>query len=414
MSRSLVAILLLACASAAGEQDLRAALHETRWIAFAPTGFDPTRRPPRLPSEASQRADLETLRRAGFDGLVLYGSMQPDIPRLAAESGFRRVLVGVWDPADEAEVAAAIRTAELDVVLGCIVGNEGLMFKRYDLATLGRAMRHVRDATGKPVSTTEVIDRYATTPEIVEWSTFLAPNAHPFHFSVREPEDAVRWTQEAYGALAKLARGRPILLKEVGLPTAGAEAMSEERQAEYYARLDATEVPFAFFEYADGPWKTGGTVEPHWGLFRADRTPKPVVKRLTGRLFLSPLDLARPFAEGVKVERRPHPKDPRPVCWRIACAPNRSGEVEWRLARPLDATPYRTLTLLARGARGGERIRLTVGERIELRPLRLGRTWVRRTVDLARVDRARWSRVLRCKVETRGAEVYLADVWLDG
>ncbi len=37
---------------------------------------------------------------------------------------------------------------------------------------------------------------------------------------------------------------------------------------------------FAYFEAFDQSWKDHLPIEPHWGLFASDRTPKPVAKRL--------------------------------------------------------------------------------------------------------------------------------------
>lgn len=54
--------------------------------------------------------------------------------------------------------------------------------------------------------------------------------------------------------------------------------LSEEDQAGYYALLMKSGVNFVFFEAFDCPWKNSGAIEHHWGLFRADRSPKSVVK----------------------------------------------------------------------------------------------------------------------------------------
>src|SRR5205823_9481233 len=41
-----------------------------------------------------------------------------------------------------------------------------------------------------------------------------------------------------------------------------------------------TDVRFVYFEAFDQPWKTHLPVEPHWGIFRSDRTPKVLASRL--------------------------------------------------------------------------------------------------------------------------------------
>jgi exo-beta-1,3-glucanase (GH17 family) len=250
-------------------------LAEIRWVAYAPTNFHPEASPPVPPSRASVTADLELLRRHGCDGLVTYSASLPEVVEIAARLGFRGVLLGVWDPASAEELATARRLAALPVVKGIIVGNEGLMFRRYDLPTLGRAMRSLRRATGKPVSTTEVVESYYTEPELIAWSDFLAPNVHPFFHEQRDPTAAAAWTTAVWQRLRQhLPAGFPVLFKEVGLPSAGQAGLSEAAQAEYYRQLALTPVRYVYFEAFDAAFKQGA-VEQSWGFFRADRAPKP-------------------------------------------------------------------------------------------------------------------------------------------
>ncbi len=276
---------------------LRDQLFGLRYVAYSPTGWNPENPKSVFPTDESLRKDLKVLREAGFDGLVTYGGrVSTATPRIAEELGFRGILLGVWNPNDVVEMEEIKLSARSNIVVGIIVGNEGLMFKRYDLQSLQNAMDTMKRATGKPVSTTEIIESYLTSGELIEWSDFLAPNAHPFFHGneMKQPRRAVEWTYAAYQELSKRARSKPLLFKEVGLPSDGDVGLSEEYQAEYYALLQETDTKFVFFESFDCPWKNSGTVEPHWGLFRADRSPKPVVKvvmgRRLGRAFHSWLD----------------------------------------------------------------------------------------------------------------------------
>lgn len=262
-------------------RDLRENLYCLRWIAYSPTNYNPNASPPVLPSDDSVRADLKVLRNAGFSGLITYGAHLTSIPSLSREAGFRGMLLGVWDPKSRAELLLAMESAKQDVVIGIIIGNEGVSFKRYSLEELHHAMQIMRRETEKPISTTEIYERYFDTPKLVEWSDFLAVNAHPFFHGLREPQHAVEWTVAAYGNLEKLAsKSKPIILKESGLPSEGEKGLSEQNQALYYGLLQNTKVTFAFFESFDQSWKKWGSVEPHWGLFRSNRTPKLVVGSL--------------------------------------------------------------------------------------------------------------------------------------
>jgi exo-beta-1,3-glucanase (GH17 family) len=126
------------------------------------------------------------------------------------------------------------------------------------------------------VTTTEQVEHYAD-PKVLQLGDWVFPNVHPYFRGLTVPTDAVTWTADRYVLLTR-ATQRPVLFKEVGLPSAGARDVSEERQTLYYRALSATNVRFAWFESFDQPWKTWAPIEPFWGIFRQDRTAKPVAQ----------------------------------------------------------------------------------------------------------------------------------------
>jgi exo-beta-1,3-glucanase (GH17 family) len=241
------------------------------------------------------RRDLLALHQAGFDGLVTYAAnletgSQPgqllDIPRLAGEAGFSGMIVGVWDPGSDTELAAAEATGQNPIVAGYSVGNEGLD-ERYDLATLTAAMSRLRLATGKPVTTTEQAGDYYRSSPLWKVSDWIFPNAHPYFAGIRDPQEAVAWTEQVFTTMSAFSR-KYVFFKEVGLPGAGDSGLSEANQAAYYRLLRKTPVNYAVFEAFDAPWKHLGAPdsngkypwpdpEPHWGVFTAARQPKPAV-----------------------------------------------------------------------------------------------------------------------------------------
>ncbi len=243
-----------------------------RWVAYSPPSANPNKN-----IEASTEAigeDLAVLRRAGFTGLVTYGStgiMGHDLPTLAQSTGFQGLIMGIWDPMNQEEIANAKASAKLPITLGFCVGNEGL-HKRYELPVLSAAIESLRKATGKPVTTTEEIDDYSDNA-LLQLGDWVFPNAHPYFHNQLDPDAAVRWTRAAYEDTVRRA-GRFVMFKEVGLPTAGGPGLSEANQENYYQELAKTSVQFVYFEAFDQPWKTDLPVEPHWGIFRSDRTPK--------------------------------------------------------------------------------------------------------------------------------------------
>jgi exo-beta-1,3-glucanase (GH17 family) len=165
------------------------------------------------------------------------------------------------------------------IVMGYCVGNEGLN-GRYGMGGLSSAMQALRDATGKPVTTSEQFEHYSNA-DLARAGDWIFPTVHPYFHHVLEPNAAARWTVDAYAELSHKT-DLFVLFKEVGLPTAGApgENLCERNQDAYYAALAKTPVRFVYFEGFDQLWKTNPPVEPHWGIFRADRSPKALGQRL--------------------------------------------------------------------------------------------------------------------------------------
>jgi len=259
------------------------------WVAYAPTHFNPEAGI--FPSETEIRTDLQLLYDTGFRGVITYGSdgTLVHVPRIAKEVGFQGVIMGVYSPTSSLEKENAKSMAEY--VDGYCVGNEGLDAGRYNLATLQGAIDEMRANTSKPVTTSEPGDHYlvdvhvpaSTLRKLGDW---LLPNYafYPFwqtYPSVgREPAAAANLVVEYYNELSALAPDKTVLIKETGYPSAGVAVCNEASQAEFFRLLHDTSVNFAYFEAFDQPWKAWAPVEPHWGLFKSDRSPKEVIDYL--------------------------------------------------------------------------------------------------------------------------------------
>lgn len=265
---------------------LEDAFRTVRWVAYSPTGGSPD-----LGSADSKDADkkrdeikkdLAVLQKAGFGGIVTYGcdGLKGEIPRLAHTMGIEHVILGVYNPRNEEEIKNAKAVAHL--VDGYCIGNEGLGGEnRYSFEELKARMNELRKWSGKPVTTSEQIEKYldGNVPGLVEAGDWLFPNVHPwFHRQFKEPE-ASRWTKGQVEKLRVKAGGKTVLCKEVGFPTDGDDQgrANEDVQGKYYVALRVLEVPFVYFEAFDQVWKRHLPIEPHWGLFTKDRTPKKVV-----------------------------------------------------------------------------------------------------------------------------------------
>ena len=139
----------------------------------------------------------------------------------------------------------------------------------------------LRATTGKPVATSEDVDTYYRRPELLKVGDWVFAIAHPYWHWTKNPLAAVPWEMDQYAALGQRT-DRFIFFKEVGLPSDGAKGLSEVNQDFYYRELARTDVRFAYFEGFDQPSKDYTSVEPHWGLFRADLSPKLAAWRLMG------------------------------------------------------------------------------------------------------------------------------------
>jgi len=256
------------------------------WVAYSPTHFDPDQGI--YPSETEIREDLRVLHSAGFRGLTTYGAelVLQHVPRIARDLGFEGVIMGVWSPVSAEELTNAKQAAAY--VDGYSIGNEGLFFGRYDFDTLKAAMDDVRATTQKPVATADVMSSYFDNADLRSLGDWIFPTAHPYWNGNKVPQAAATWTEQQFIALSELyiATPRLIVFKEVGLPTAGDPEVSEAGQAEYYRLLRATNVKFFYFEAFDQSWKTSQPVEPYWGVFRSDRSPKPVVDHICAKALL--------------------------------------------------------------------------------------------------------------------------------
>jgi exo-beta-1,3-glucanase (GH17 family) len=257
-------------------------------VAYHPKGFRPGSESSSL-SRTQIIDDLELLKTVGFNSLVTYGASGAlgFVPEIARQVGFDgTIIMGLWDPLSEEESYNAL--AQAPFVDGYCLGNEGLGV-RYKPDELRLKMAELRRATRLPVTTTEPIDSYLEGP-YREWllknSDWLFPLAQPFLAAQRTPHQAVSWIVVRHDYLTATS-GRVVILKEIGYPTAGAKGSSEEAQRMFFEILSNTGLAFFYFEAFDQPWKRDvlrqPEVEAHWGLYRADGTPKKGIAWLSRR-----------------------------------------------------------------------------------------------------------------------------------
>ena len=263
-----------------------AKVNRIKWVAYSSP--NPSTEPGFFqPSPETIRKDLLTLKKAGFTGLVTYSSfgvMGNEFPYIADELGFDGIIMGVWDPGNQSEFENAVRASRLPGVLGFSIGNEGLYRDsgdRYTIPELCQAIMSLRANTGKPVTTSEETDDFEEHPYLYHVGDWVFANAHPYWHAAKYAGRAVQWEVKKYKLLSEQS-GHFVFFREVGLPTFGAFGLSETNHDEYYRGLAKTDVRFVYFEGFDQPSKDHNAVEPHWGIFRFDQSPKLAAWNLMG------------------------------------------------------------------------------------------------------------------------------------
>jgi exo-beta-1,3-glucanase (GH17 family) len=277
------------------------------------------------PTEAELREDLHLVARH-WSMLRVYGATGPAetvLQVIRADSLDLDVVLGVWiapqEHRDESgrathvdrraveanarEVQAAIRLAGAypDVVTAVCVGNETQVSwsaHRSPLDILIAHVQRVRRAVAQPVTVADDFN-FWNKPEsraLAAEVDFIMMHAHPLWNGLQRPE-ALGWLEERLAEVGALHPDRPLVLAETGWATSVAGqgeqarlikgAADEQQQAIFIkdARLWAETGSRAvfLFEVFDENWKGGddpAEVEKHWGVYRADRTPKPAAAAL--------------------------------------------------------------------------------------------------------------------------------------
>jgi exo-beta-1,3-glucanase (GH17 family) len=258
------------------------------WITFAPPQpFNPTQNV--FPTEAELRVALEQLVSEGWRNLVTYsldGTLS-EVPRIAKEVGFVRVVAGLfWF--DEAQLAREKVKAVENVshIDGYVLGSEGLFFERYKIEALEKELTWLKNATGKPVTTSEPWHLYVQLPKLAGLGDWLFPNIHPWNEGFRDVVPAVNHTVAKYQNVVAVASGKPVIIHESWWPTSGDPAATETNQIAYFQTLAGQqsggkplffiwgEAYDQFWKAAEGPWG------PHWGFHTSTGTPKAIITTL--------------------------------------------------------------------------------------------------------------------------------------
>jgi len=242
---------------------------------------------------------LEGIRTEGFDIKVLLGVWVAPEERPGAAGGIERDAEAAAANEREFVAAVALAAAYPDIVAAICVGNETQVSwspHPCPIELLIAQVRRVRAAVAVPVTAADDYQYWLepASRALARELDFLTVHAHPM-WNGQTLDAALPWLRTQLAAVAAAHPSRPLVVGETGWATAVAASGEQARlikgrpgeaeQASFYAAACAwaerERVALFTFEAFDENWK-GGTdpaeVEKHWGLFRADRTPKAALR----------------------------------------------------------------------------------------------------------------------------------------
>ncbi len=271
------------------------------------------------PTSVQIREDLHLMNQH-WGLLRLYGSSEfarDILEEIRAADLDMKVMLGVWIEAEderdehgniinrvpkaaaanrrEADAAIALASAYPDLVLAVCVGNETQVSwspHPTPLELLIDFIRDVRTAVNVPVTTADDY-QYWVDPEsrtLASEIDFITMHAHPL-WNGQQLDQALPWLSEQIASVQSAHPGRLLVVGETGWATRKADQgeqaelmqgrAGESEQSIYYhsvRRWSHEEAVTTFvFEAFDENWKGSedpDDAEKHWGLFRADRSPK--------------------------------------------------------------------------------------------------------------------------------------------
>jgi exo-beta-1,3-glucanase (GH17 family) len=199
--------------------------------------------------------------------------------------------------ANRREIEAGVKLANRhpSIVRALVVGNETQVYwsaGRVPHAQLVAAAREVRARVPQPVTTGDDFAFWESPDSrtLAAELDFVMVHLHPL-WNGCQLDTAVAWVGRRYDAVVIAHPGKAVVIGETGWATRRNDqgdqgklmkgAVGEPEQARYLADLARwlgdSRVPTVVFEAFDENWKGGSDsadVEKHWGLYRADRTPK--------------------------------------------------------------------------------------------------------------------------------------------
>lgn len=215
----------------------------------------------------------------------------PEVVRIADALGIQ-VILGMWignrDELNRREIEAALDLAAAHprAVRLLIVGNEVLLRREMSGSRLAGIIRSVKARTGIPVAYADIPHFWHRNPEVASAVDVVGIHLLPYWDDPTPVSiDAVQAHLRALTAEMRRAfPGKPLLIAEVGWPSAGRtrggavpSVVNQARFVREFARwADDEGLAYNLIEGWDQPWKKvpEGTVGGHWGILDRDLQPK--------------------------------------------------------------------------------------------------------------------------------------------
>ncbi len=177
-----------------------------------------------------------------------------------------------------------------DIVSSVSIGNEASVSWTDHMVTTESLVRYARllkDGVSQPVTFCEnYVPWLDKLKPLAEELDVIAIHTYPV-WEYKSIKEGLAYTIENYNAVAKAYPNKQIIITEAGWATntngfgIDTHNVNEKFQEQYYQELmewaEREQVLVYFFEAFDENWKgSNDPLEPekHWGLYKADRTPK--------------------------------------------------------------------------------------------------------------------------------------------
>lgn len=177
-----------------------------------------------------------------------------------------------------------------EIIFSLSVGNESCVDWSGNYVPVNRVVefaKKVKQHAKQPVTFCEnYVPWLNKLKPLVEVVDFISVHTYPV-WEYKHIHEAVEYTEDNYKAVASLYPDKAIVITEAGWATNSngrgihPEHVNEENQKIYYGDLmewsGKNNVLVFFFEAFDEQWKgSSHPLEPekHWGLYKADRSPK--------------------------------------------------------------------------------------------------------------------------------------------